>query len=232
MARMTRRAFVRDAVRLTGGAICTLSSGSALFLPVKAWASKSVFTESTCGDKDTQSRRVLVAYASMHGSTGKVAQTIGKTICGYGAAADIRLITNVNTLTLYDAVIVGSAVRTDKWLAEAIHFVEINRKALSQVPVAYFLTCLTLARPSEENLRRARSYMDPILDGVSEVKPVNMGLFAGVLDYSKYSAGMGAVMRYKMWSKGVEEGDYRDWDAIKSWAGRVASSIAGAGVKS
>jgi menaquinone-dependent protoporphyrinogen oxidase len=168
----------------------------------------------------------------MHGSTGKVAQTIGKTICGYGAAADIRLITNVNTLTLYDAVIVGSAVRTDKWLAEAIHFVEINRKALSQVPVAYFLTCLTLARPSEENLRRARSYMDPILDGVSEVKPVNIGLFAGVLDYSKYSAGMGAVMRYKMWSKGVEEGDYRDWDAIKSWAGRVASSIAGAGVKS
>jgi menaquinone-dependent protoporphyrinogen oxidase len=163
----------------------------------------------------------------MHGSTGDVAQAIGNTICGHGAAADIRLIKNVNTLTPYDAVIVGSAVRSDKWLSEAIRFVEINRQALSQIPVAYFLTCLTLTRPSEENLRRARSYMDPILNGVSEVKPLDMGLFAGVLDYSKYSAGMGAVMRYKMWSKGVEEGDYRDWDAIKSWAGRAAGAMVG-----
>ena len=220
MPKMTRRAFVRDAACLAGGALCTFSSGSGLFMPVESWASKLVFIESTCGENNRQPRRVLVAYASMHGSTGEVAEAIGKVLCGQGAAVDVRLTKNVDLLTPYDAVVVGSAVRSDQWLSDAIHFVEINRKALSQIPVAYFLTCLTLTKPSEENSRKARCYMDPVLDAVPEVKPVEMGLFAGVLDYTKYSAGMGVVMRYKMGSKGVKEGDYRDWDAIRSWAGK------------
>jgi menaquinone-dependent protoporphyrinogen oxidase len=231
MSRMTRRAFIRSTAYLAGGGMCALSAGSGLLMPTESRASNISFLEASCGENHTRPRRVLVAYASMHGSTGEVAQAIGKTICGHGAAADIRLIKNVNTITPYDAVIVGSAVRSDKWLSDAIRFVEINRKALSRVPVAYFLTCLTLAKPSEEALRRARSYMDPVLDGIPEVKPVGMGLFAGVLDYSKYSAGIRVVMRYKMRSKGVEEGDYRDWDAIKSWAEGAAGPVAGVGVK-
>jgi hypothetical protein len=71
-----------------------------------------------------------------------------------------------------------------------------------------------------------------VLAAVFEVKPVDMGLFAGVLDYRKYSAGMGAVMRYKMRSKGVKEGDYRDWDGIQAWAVRAAGPIDRAAAKS
>ena len=227
MSRMTRRAFMKNTACLAGGAMGALSFGSGMLMPVESWASKIVFLETSCGENHTQPRRVLVAYASMHGSTGEVAEAIGKLLCGQGAAVDVRLVKNVNSLTPYNAVVVGSAVRSDKWLTEAIQFVETNRKALSRMPVAYFLTCLTLTRPSEENSRRARSFMEPVLDAVPEVKPVNMGLFAGVLDYSKYSFGIRAVMKYKMGSKGVKEGDYRDWDAIQSWAGKAAGSMVG-----
>jgi len=232
MPEITRREFMRRSAYLAGGGMCALSTGSGLLMPTESRAADIAFLETSCGENHPQPRRVLVAYASMHGSTGEVAQAIGQTLCGHGVAADIRLIKSVNTITPYNAVIVGSAVRSDKWLSEAIRFVETNRIALSQIPVAYFLTCLTLTKGSEENSGRARSYMDSVLNAVPEVKPADVGLFAGVLDYSKYSAGMGAVMRYKMRSKGVEEGDYRDWDAIKSWAGRAAGAIAGAGVKS
>lgn len=224
MPELTRRAFVRSTAYLMGGGM--LSAGSGLFIPGKSQASKIGFLETSCGETRPQPRRVLVAYASMHGSTGEVAHAIGKIMCDRGAAADIRLIKNVTTLTPYDGVIIGSAVRSDKWLPEAVRFVEVHRNALSQIPVAYFLTCLTLTKPSEENVERSRSYLDPILNGVSEVKPVTIGLFAGVLDYSRYSAGMGAVMKYKMWSKGIAEGDYRDWSAIESWAGKAAGSVA------
>ena len=232
MSRMTRRAFMKSTAYLAGGAMGALSSGSGPLMPVETWASKIVFLETSCGENQSRSRRVLVAYASMHGSTGEVAEAIGKVLCSQGATVDVRLVKNVESLTPYNAVVLGSAVRSDKWLSEAIQFVEKNRKTLSRMPVAYFLTCLTLTKPSEENAGRARSYMDPVLEAVPEVKPVNMGLFAGVLDYSKYSFGIRAVMKYKMSSKGVKEGDYRDWDAIQSWAGRASGAIAGAGVKS
>ena len=119
MSTMTRRAFMRNTAYLAGGAICTVSSGSGLLMPIKSWASKVVFLETTCGENNVQPRRVLVAYASMHGSTGEVAEAIGRVLCGHGAAVDIRLIKNVNSLTPYEAVVVGSAVRRDKWLPEA-----------------------------------------------------------------------------------------------------------------
>lgn len=45
-----------------------LCAGSGLLMPVESRASKVVFLETSCGENHTEPRRVLVAYASMHGS--------------------------------------------------------------------------------------------------------------------------------------------------------------------
>jgi menaquinone-dependent protoporphyrinogen IX oxidase len=37
------------------------------------------------------------------------------------------------------------------------------------------------------------------------------------------------VMKSKMKSKGVPEGDFRDWNAIRSWAGGLTSRLVGTG---
>ena len=47
----------------------------------------------------------------------------------------------------YHGAVVGSAIRSDRWLPEAKGFVERNSALLSRIPTAYFLTCLTLALP-------------------------------------------------------------------------------------
>lgn len=57
---------------------------------------------------------------------------------------------------------------------------------------------------------------------------VDIGLFAGVLDYSKLSLPMRVVMKQKMKSDGVAEGDYQDWDAIRSWTEGLRSPLMGA----
>jgi hypothetical protein len=74
-------------------------------------------------------------------------------------------------------------------------------------------------------LRNQRQLLKPLLESVPEVKPYSTGLFAGVLDCSKYSTPIKAMMKYKMWSKGVEEGNYRDWDAIHAWAEQLKPAI-------
>ena len=63
-----------------------------------------------------------------------------------------------------------------------------------------------------------QSYMEPVLKAAPEVRPVDSGFFAGVLDYSKMNLVARMVMKAKMQAKGIPEGDFRNWNAITSWA--------------
>jgi menaquinone-dependent protoporphyrinogen oxidase len=159
-------------------------------------------------------KNILVAYASEYGSTGGVAEAIGKELCSKGAKGDVSLMRNVKNLSSYQGVVVGSAVFRGKWMPKAVDFVKANAEILHQVPVAYFLVCMTLHRPSEENRRIALSYFDPILQTIPQVKPVEIEPFAGAMHYSNLSWLNKKIIQ----SKGVPEGDFRDWEAIRAWA--------------
>ena len=218
MKDVTRRDFIFDGALITGAAITTLAIGVAVVSPGTARAAKAVFPESRCGVENKNGRRVLIAYGSYCGSTAGVAESIGKVLCDNGATVDIRRVESVRDLSPYQAVIIGSAVHSGKWLPNAAQFVETNQNILSKKPTAYFLTCLALYKSNKETRRIAQSYMEPMLEAVPRVRPVDIGLFAGVLDYGTLSFVVRMVMKSKMKKKGVPEGDHRDWDAIRSWA--------------
>lgn len=103
------------------------------------------FATLSCGNTLSSRGRVLVAYSSRYGSTGEVAAAIGETLCGYGAQADVRRVTEVTDVTPYRAIIVGAPVISDEWMPEAVGFVDTHQDQLKSVPVAYFLTAMSLA---------------------------------------------------------------------------------------
>ena len=57
------------------------------------------------------------------------------------------------------------------------------------------------------------------------VKPLSVGRFAGVLDYSKMSPVSRFIARCIMMVFGVKEGDYRDWQAIHAWTEDVNAQL-------
>jgi len=227
MKQLSRREFMVDSALIAGGAFGTLALGSGVFAPKAAHAAKINFLETQCGMPENNGKKVLVAYASYCGTTGGVAEAIGQVLRQKGATVDVRLVKNISDLTPYQAVVIGSATRSSSWWPEAIEFVERNKEELSRKPVAYFLTCLTLYKDTEASRRVARGYMDPALKAAPEVQPVDIGLFAGVLDYSKLNLVYRMVMKSKMKKRGVPEGDFRDWNAIRSWAKGLCSPLLG-----
>lgn len=205
-----RRVSRRDILALSVSVITAMSFGT-LGVGV-SHAADIKLPEGRCGFKMKKS--VLVTYASKYGSTGGVADAIGKELCAKGVNADVVLIQNAGNVHSYQGLVIGSAIYRGKWMSEAIDFVNKNQDILRQLPVAYFLVCMTLSQPTEKNRAQVLSYMDPVLKAVPNVKPVGIATFAGALNYSNLSWLNKKILK----SKGTPEGDFRDWNAIRAWA--------------
>ena len=204
--KITRRRFLT----LAGGTVGVTTLACCGLTALSAQQPAVEFIESNCGGENEMSEKILVAYASKCGSTGDVAETIGQALCDGDGAVDVRLAKDVTDVGPYRAVVVGSAIRMGRWLPEAVKFVETHRDALSQVPVAYFTVCMTLQDDTEENRREVAAYVDPIRE---MVQPADVGAFAGAMDYGKLSLPFRLMIK----AMKVPEGDFRDWDSIRTW---------------
>jgi menaquinone-dependent protoporphyrinogen oxidase len=167
--------------------------------------------------------RVLLAYATKYGSTREVAERIGRIFREAGVPVEIKDVKTIKNLTGYSAVILGTAVFMHKVMPSAIRFIEKNRKTLQALPVAYFTLGVTMKTDNPANRASAEKYLEKLTD---LKRPVSTGLFAGKLDYQK----IGPFFRWSFQKDStglLSEGDFRDWNAIDSWARNVIPELTG-----
>lgn len=81
--------------------------------------------------------RVLVGYASAHGSTAGIAEAIARRLGHHGLDVDLRSVAEVDAVDV-DAVVLGSAVHSGAWLPPATAFVHGHLPALVRRPVWLF----------------------------------------------------------------------------------------------
>ena len=161
--------------------------------------------------------RILVTYASRTGSTAEIANAIGKTLSESGAQVDVIPMGDVKDLSMYRSVVAGSAIRSSKWLPEAVQFIQTHRSTLAQKRFAMFTVCITMAMKNAENYRSGvMGWIAPVR---ALVKPVSEGLFAGRLDFSKLPFSRDTLLFRIAVALGIfPRGDHRDWNAVRTWA--------------
>jgi menaquinone-dependent protoporphyrinogen oxidase len=167
------------------------------------------------------SDKILVAYATAAGSTGEVAEAIGKTLIDQGMAVEVRPAKEVADLEGYRAVVVGTGIRAGQVYRQALSFLRRHDGSLAQVPVALFVVCLTMQEDTEETRRTVGEYVQQMRDAAPNVEPVDVGLFAGRMDYSKVPL----VLRLIVKAMKIPEGDHRDWEKIRTWATKLGSTL-------
>jgi menaquinone-dependent protoporphyrinogen oxidase len=121
---------------------------------------------------------VLVAYATLRGTTRGVAETIGTAMRNAGMQVDVRRASGVNDCTGYAAVVLGTPLYAGKVLKEARLFPFTHRKALKEIPFYVFLVGMSLGRPGRGQVRKANDALIPMKEQV-EVREV--GYFGGAL---------------------------------------------------
>jgi menaquinone-dependent protoporphyrinogen oxidase len=185
-------------------------------------------------------KKVLIAYATQSGTTAEVAQAIGEELRKSGDQVDVLSVEKVSGLESYDALVLGAPMILG-WHRAAFRFLRKNRTTLKHIPLAVFVTCMSLTKTVDmtltgvsvmvdENLPKpphreghlnfkeryslVSNYLRPILQSCP-VKPVSMGVFAGRLDFSHLQWW---AMIFVVLILQAQAGDRRNWEAIRSWA--------------
>jgi len=210
MGKISRRKFLGLSAAALGGT-CLVCGGAtyraALTPPVEK-------IETRISGKYIMDGKVLVVYASKCGSTGEIAKAVAEEIARRGSAADAMPVEKVTDLAGYSAVVLGSAVRFGQWLAPAVDFATRFKGTLGALPVAIFTAHIMALGESEEDRAGRQAYIQPILQ---EITPVATAFFAGNVDPEKLSFVEKTIGRIV----GSPEGDKRDWEKIRAWAGKL-----------
>lgn len=160
--------------------------------------------------------RVLVAVASKHGGTQDIAYTIARVLMGWGIVADVKNVETDGDIDGYQAVVLGSAVYRGSWLKSAIQFVNEHAKELASRP-----TWLFSSGPVGDPLRPEPGEAVSVDDIMAKTKAREHHIFAGRLDRRNLSV----VERTIIKGIGVENGDFRDWYDVGTWAVKIAKEL-------
>ncbi len=164
--------------------------------------------------------RVLVVYATKHGATAEIAEKIGQVLRQAGLPADVLPADRAENLLSYKAVVLGSAVYIGRWRKEAAKFLKANEKALAEKLVWLFSSGPTGQGNAVELMKgwRFPRALQPIAD---RIRPKDIAVFHGAANISK----MNFIEKWMMKNVKAPLGDFRDWNAITSWATAIADAL-------
>ena len=200
-----------------------------LLVPVSSSAYRTISgndIELSCGKQNLEGKRVLIVYDTKYGATRTIANQMQDVLCASGAQVDMSLVKRIQDISTYDAVILGSAIISEKWRPDILKFLKAQEGALANKQVAVFIVCGLLGEDTAENRDIAQKYyVDGVLEKFPQVVPVgSAGLFAGVMDYSVLQPVDEFLVRV-LFGKFLPEGDYRNFDKVTQWTEDVYALI-------
>jgi menaquinone-dependent protoporphyrinogen oxidase len=163
--------------------------------------------------------RVLVAYATKHGSTTEIAYAIAEELGRHQLDADCRRAGDVNTLEGYDAVVLGSAVYMKRWQPEARRFLRKHAEELAQLPFWIFSS-----GPFGEHPDLAWSEPPRVVAKAEQLGVRDHVVIGGRLPVEPSGIMERALVR----DTPAEFADQRDWSEIRAWATGIAAALLGA----
>jgi menaquinone-dependent protoporphyrinogen oxidase len=165
--------------------------------------------------------KVLLAYASTHGSTQEVAEAIAATLREHELTVDFMPIRNVRTLEGYSAVVLGAPLYMFHLHKDALRFLSQHQKALSNgLPVAIFAGG-PFATGDEKEWQEVRRQLGQELAKFPWLTPVSIEVIGGRFDPAMLHFPWNLIPAFRQ----MPPSDLRDWNAIHRWASTLAAQL-------
>ncbi|KAG8426203.1 hypothetical protein J3459_008349 [Metarhizium acridum] len=175
---------------------------------------------------------VLVSYATSHGSTREMAETMARELSQKLEPIQVDCIPAAATPLLsspkgkkYKAVVIGSAIHLGRWFAPGRRFVRQNGPYLSSAgPDVPRVWAFSVGMPpADDDLAKEEASMDKWLRERLHLQ--GHRLFRGAFDKADLPWIIRLIFTCCIPKDKTRFGDSRDWPAIKGWANGVGTAV-------
>lgn len=163
---------------------------------------------------------VLVTAASEQGSTFEIAETIGRVLRERGFDSTVSRPEQVDDVTTYDAVVIGSAIYTGHWLEPANDFARRFAHELTQKPVWLFSSG-PVGDPHRKLVQKMTADPLELPSLLAETHAREHRILAGKL----VGDHLGRAQRLSLLLFRGMQGDWRDWAEIERYASAIADEL-------
>jgi menaquinone-dependent protoporphyrinogen oxidase len=187
----------------------------------------------------------LLLYSSVYGLSRRICERIAARLTAHGedvhlaaltetALTDATVSTGATGSTVdpaaFDAIVIGASIKHGKHHPTVLPFLRAQQKVLESRPSALFSVNLVARKPGK-NTPQTNPYLQALL-AQSPWKPKLLGVFAGELDYARYSAVDKQLMRFVMWiNRGPTDPStkvtFTDWNEVDRFAAQVLELVRG-----
>ena len=169
----------------------------------------------------------LIAYSTVDGHTQSICERIANIVREKGHEVSLQAIDDGPDIDLdaFDKIVIGASIRYGKHRPQVVDLINRNQSVLESKPSAFF-SVNVVARKPEKNTPDTNPYLQKFLKQIAW-QPKTMAVFAGKIDYPRYTFWDRAAIRFIMWmTKGPTDPttvvEFTDWDKVDEFASLVA----------
>jgi menaquinone-dependent protoporphyrinogen oxidase len=169
--------------------------------------------------------KVLVAFATGHGATAGIAQFIRDALREKGLDVVAENVSDVQSVTGYDAFVIGSPIYANMWRTEFSQFLGRFAADLKAKPSFMFISCIRVLEEDGPAYVQKEYLYWPMLEkaGIRQVE-----VFGGRLDLKTTNFDERWALAARWDSETLPDmrnGDFRDWTAIRAWTEGIAAQL-------
>lgn len=166
--------------------------------------------------------KILIVYSTTDGHTLKICRFLQQVIEHQEHQVELISVNEAThvDLMLFDKIVIGASIRYGKHSPQIYQFIRMNQSILESKANAFFSVNL-VARKPDKNLPDTNPYLKKFLRHITW-HPKEVAVFAGKIDYPRYSTIDRQVIRAIMWiTNGPTEPktivEFTDWEQVKAF---------------
>jgi menaquinone-dependent protoporphyrinogen oxidase len=163
---------------------------------------------------------VIVTAAGRQGATYEIAEAIGRVLRERGLETTVSRPEQVDDVTGYDAVVLGSAVYGGHWLEPAKDFARHFARELSKRPVWLFSSG-PVGDPRRKLVQKMTADPLELPTVLGQTHACEHRILAGRLA----GARLGRAQRLSLLLFRGLQGDWRDWAEVERYASAIADTL-------
>jgi len=165
---------------------------------------------------------IIIIYSTTDGHTIEICSHLQQVINDNGHQVTVVSIDDAQSVDLvyFDKIVIGASIRYGKHNKKVYEFIKRNEQVLNNKPNAFF-SVNVVARKPEKRQPDTNPYLKKFLKEISW-KPKKIAVFAGKIDYPRYSFFDRNMIRLIMWmTKGPTDPaatiEFTDWKQVEEF---------------